>query len=81
RAGQATEFSLSARLADDAGDQLLIDRLAGRVTAAADLSSLRVDDLDLAFRRPDGALSGRAEAALVLELGTPVELSLADVEV
>lgn len=81
RAGQATEFSLSARLADDAGDQLLIDRLTGRLTAAADLSSLRVDGLDLGFSRPDGALNGRAEAAVVIELGTPVELSVADVEV
>ena len=76
RPGENLDFSLVARLADDSGDLLAIDRLVGALEIAADLSTIRVTDLAVDYRLPGSDIVGEASASLELQQGAESRLMI-----
>lgn len=66
RAGQPTAFRLSASLSDAAGELLVLERLSGRLTVAANASNVELGHLLLEGKLPQAGarLSARAGARI-----------------
>jgi len=78
--GQASAFSLLARVSDDRGDLLLIDELDGDMQVANDLSEIQITGVTTEYRLPGSAISGQASGEFRIQNAANLILTASNFE-